>query len=168
MIFGPDLKGHVLGKALRTVGARQNAQGYCMLMGAICLVAAVGLGGAVLSRATEDSTAMFKRSAASAQACEAAGAELKTLQRESFLVDDCSLAIVTPVLGEEGRVILSRTLQWHVDDIDGEPTTYSLKMDGRGFDKWRVLDVKRAPSRLTVDVSLLPATRSAVSSTAQR
>jgi hypothetical protein len=41
-------------------------------------------------------------------------------------------------------------------------------MDGRGVDKWSALEVKRAPSGLTLDASLLPTTRSAVPTSAQR
>lgn len=168
---GLAAKGPLSIHALRRIQARlpgfgrgNRAFGCYILAGVVCLALCC----AFLSPATEDSTALFKRSEAFVQACEVAGAEITALRRASFLVDDCSRPIVTPVLGEEGRLIIRRTLQGHVNDGDGEPTTYSLMMDGRGFDNWRVLQVKRAPGQLTLDVSLLLATRSAMPPPAQR
>jgi hypothetical protein len=41
-------------------------------------------------------------------------------------------------------------------------------MNGRGVDAWRALEVRRAPSALTLDASLLPTKRSSVPESAQR
>ena len=45
---------------------------------------------------------------------------------------------------------------------------YSVKMDGRGVDTWQVLQVRRAPSELTLDASRLPTGGSVVPTSAQR
>ena len=99
---------------------------------------------------------MYKRSDAFVRACEAAGAEISKLRRASFFLESCSAPIVTPILSEEGHVIVRRAVLGHADDDDGERVTYSVKMDGRAVDKWRALEVKRAPNHLTLDTSLLP------------
>ena len=65
-------------------------------------------------------------------------------------------------------MIVSRTVEGHANDDDGGRVTYSVKMDGRGADTWRALEVRRAPSALTLDASLLPTKRSAVPTAAQR
>jgi hypothetical protein len=111
---------------------------------------------------------MYKRSAAFMGACEAAGAEISKLRRTTFFVDNCSTPIVTPLFGEEGHVIVSRTVEGLANDDDGGRVIYSVKMDGRGIDNWRAIEVKRAPSGLTLDASLLPAKRPVVSTSAHR
>jgi hypothetical protein len=124
--------------------------------GAVGLAAGMWLGSTFVSPALESSTAMYKRSDAFVRACEAAGAEISKLRRASFFLESCSAPIVTPILSEEGYVIVRRTVSGHADDDDGERVTYSVKMDGRAVDKWRAVEVKRAPNHLTLDASLLP------------
>ena len=150
-----------------TIRKGSVAGGY-LLAGAVGLVLGVGLGRAFVYPAPEPPTAMYKRSAAFVRACEAAGAEIASLRRATFFIDDCSAPIVTPLFGSEGQVIVSRTVEGFTDDDDGGRVIYSAKMDGRGVDKWRVLEIKRAPSGLTLDASLLPTRRSAVPTSAQR
>lgn len=140
---------------------------YALVAGA-GLVASLWLGSAFVSTALQSSTAMYKRSGAFFRVCEAAGAEITTLRRSSSFIDDCSTPIVTPIFGEEGYVIVRRTVEDHADDDGGGRITYSVKMDGRGVDRWRALEVKRAPSQLTLDASLLPTTRATVPASAQR
>ena len=65
-------------------------------------------------------------------------------------------------------MIVRRTVEGVAAADDGGRVTYSVKMDGRGVDKWRALEIKRAPSGLTLDASLLPTKRSAVPAAAQR
>jgi hypothetical protein len=146
---------------------RSVAGGY-LLAAAVGLVLGMGLGRALVFPAPEPASAMYKRSAAFGRACEAAGQEIAKLRRETFFIDDCSAPIVTPLFGAEGLVIVRRTVEGVVDDDDGGRVTYSVKMDGRGVDKWRALEIKRAPSGLTLDASLLPTKRSAVPTSAQR
>lgn len=154
---------------LPSAGERQRAQthpvgrlckarvaGCYALAGAVGLAAGIWLGSTFVSPVLESSTAMYKRSDAFVRACEAAGAEISKLRRASFFLESCSAPIVTPILSEEGYVIVRRTVLGHADDDDGERVTYSVKMDGRAVDKWRALEVKRAPNHLTLDASLLP------------
>jgi hypothetical protein len=141
--------------------------GRYALAGGFGLVAGLWLGSTFVSPALL-STAMYKRSGAFVGVCEAAGAEIAKLRRAAFFIDDCSAPIVTPIFGEEGYVIVRRTVEGHADDDDGGRMTYSLKMDGRGVDRWRAVEVRRAPSQLTLDASLLPTTRAAVPASAQR
>lgn len=110
---------------------------------------------------------MYKRSSAFERACEAAGAEISRLRRATFFMDDCSAPVVTPIFGEAGHVIVRRTVEGDADDDDGARVTYSVKMDGRGVAKWRAIEVRLAPSQLTLDVSLLPTTRSATPASAR-
>jgi hypothetical protein len=143
------------------------AVGYLMA-GAVGLVLGTGLGRAFLYPAPEPPTAMYKRSAAFVRACEAAGAEIARLRRATFFIDDCSAPIVTPLFGAEGQVVVSRTVEGFTNDDDGGRVIYSVKMDGRDVDKWHALEIKRAPSGLTLDASLLPTKRSALPTSAQR
>jgi hypothetical protein len=151
----------------RSFGTIGLAGGY-LLAGAVGLVLGVGLGRAFVYPAPEAPTAMYKRSAALVRACEAAGAEIARLRRATFFIDDCSAPIVTPLFGSEGQVIVSRTVEGFTDDDDGGRVIYSVKMDGRGVDTWRALEVRRAPNGIALDASLLPTKRSAVPTSAQR
>jgi hypothetical protein len=143
------------------------AGGY-LLAAAVGVVLGMGLGRALVFPAPEPPSAMYKRSAAFVRACEAAGEEIAKLRRATFFIDDCSAPIVTPLFGAEGLVIVRRTVEGIADDDDGGRVTYSVKMDGRDVDKWSALEIKRAPSGLTLDASLPPTKRSAVPTSAQR
>ena len=154
----------------RSSGAIRKATAVSryLLAGVVGLVLGMGLGRAFVYPVPEPPTAMYKRSSAFVRACEAAGAEIASLRRTTFFIDDCSTPIVTPLFGSEGQVIVRRTVEGHADADDGGRVTYSVKMDGRGFDEWRALEIKQAPSGLTLDTSLLPAKRSALPASAQR
>ncbi|MBY0325256.1 MAG: hypothetical protein K2X72_41560 [Reyranella sp.] len=147
---------------LAASGAR-TAAGY-VLAG----VAGMGLLGVFLSSPQRPQTAIYKQSNALVRACEAAGVQISRLRRVTFFIDDCSAPIVTPIFGEEVRVIVRRTVEGEADDDDGARVTYSVKMDGRSLDTWQAIEVRLAPSRLTLDTSLLPTTRSATPASAQR
>ena len=156
-------RGYGLAPAIRIREARRAAAATCLLAGLVA-----GTLVAFLTPPSEAGTALYKRATASTLACEAAGAEISTLRRATFFTDDCSAPIVTPVFGQEGYLIVSRMAQGHADDDDGAPVRYSVKMDGRAIDKWRILEVKRAPNHLTLDASLLPTAASALPKAAQR
>ena len=143
------------------------ATGY-LLAGAVGLVLGMGFGRAFLYPEPEPPTAMYKRSAAFVAACKAAGAEIARLQRATYFIDDCSAPIVTPLFGSEGQVIVSRTVEGATSDDDGGRAIFSVKMDGRGVDKWHALEIKRAPGGLTVDASVLPTKRPELPMSAQR
>lgn len=130
------------------------------IVAGVCLVV-------LLIAKPEAGTALYKRATAFTLACEAAGVELSMLRRALFFTDDCTAPIVTPVLGQEGYLIVSRTAEGHTDGDDGGRVRYSVKMDGRATDKWRIVEVKRAPNRLTVDASLLPTASSALPKSAR-
>ena len=144
-----------------------SAAGGYLLAAAVGLVLGLAIGKALFP-APDAPSAMYKRSAAFVRACEAAGEEVAKLRRATSFIDDCSAPIVTPLFGTEGLVIVRRTVEGVADDDDGGRVTYSVKMDGRGVDKWSALEIKRAPSGLTLDASLLPTKRSAVPTSAQR
>ena len=128
----------------------------CLLVAVASFAAGLCLGTAFFARTPDASTALYKRSNAFVRACETAGAEISRLRRAAFFIDDCSLPTVTPIFGEEGHLIVRRTVDGRADEYDGGRLTYSVKMDGRGIDKWRVIEIRRAPSQLTLDASLLP------------
>ena len=65
-------------------------------------------------------------------------------------------------------MIVRRTVEGDANDDEAGAGPLSVKMDGRGVDKWRALEVNRAPSGLSLDASLLPTKRSAVPTAAQR
>lgn len=157
---------HRAGHALAASSGRAAA-GY-VLVGVAGIVAGMGLFSIFLSSDQSPQTALYKQSNALVRACQAAGAQISSLRRVTFFVDDCSAPIVTPIFGEQGRVIVRRTVEGEADDDDGARVTYSVKMDGRGLDKWQAIEVRLAPSRLTFDASLLPTTRSATPTSAQR
>ena len=150
-----------------TSGKGRRAGGY-VLAAVAGLFVGVWLGSALVPAASEPSTAMYKRSTAFMRACQAAGAEIARLRRTTVFIDDCTAPIVTPIFGEEGQVIVRRIVEGFAGDDDGGRVTYSVKMDGRGIDGWRMLEVRRAPSQLTLDASLLPTTRGKVPTSAQR
>lgn len=145
----------------------RGAAGY-LLAGAVGVAAGLWLGSVFFSRAPDASTAMYKRATAFVQACETAGVEISRLRRTAFFTDDCSKPIVTPIFGEEGQLIVRRTVEGHADDDDGGRVSYSVKMDGRGVNRWHTIEIKRVPSHLTLDASLLPTTRATVPASAQR
>jgi hypothetical protein len=157
------------GQARSAVTVRQGrAAGGYLLAAAVGLVLGMALGRVFVFPAPEPPIAMYKRSGAFVRACEAAGAEIASLRRNTNFIDNCSVPIVTPLFGDEGQVIVRRTVEGHGDDDDGGRVTYSVKMDGRGVDTWRALEIRRAPGALTLDASLLPTKRSAVPASAQR
>jgi hypothetical protein len=94
---------------------------------------------------------LYERADAAWAACTHAGAELAVLWGASKrLVDDCFAPRVTPVFGQPGKLIVTRTGA----DTHKERSTYSVMIDGRGTE-WRVIDVRLAPSNLSLDASLL-------------
>jgi hypothetical protein len=147
---------------------KSGGAGSHLLVGAVGVAAGMWLCSALLCHASEVPIAMYKRSAAFTRACEAAGAEISTLRRATFFRDDCSAPIVTPMFGQEGRVIVSRTVEGRPDDDDGGRVTYSVKLDGRGLDRWRVVEVQQAPNSITLDSSLLPTQSLKAPTTAER
>jgi hypothetical protein len=113
---------------------------------------AVACAGAALLLMGNKNIPLYERADAAREACTDAGAELAALWGASKrLADDCFAPRVTRVVGQPGKLIVTRT----VKDTHNESSTYSVMTDGRGTDRWRVVDVRRAPSNLSLDASLL-------------
>ena len=145
----------------------REAGGY-VLAGLVGAMLGMALFSVVLSSTPETGAAIYQRSNAFVRACEAAGAEISRLRRATIFMDDCSAPVVTPIFGEEGQVIVRRTVEGGPHDDGGARVTYSVKMDGRSVDGWHAVEIRLAPSRLTLDASLLPTTRSATPTSMQR
>lgn len=145
---------------------RKGKAGGYVLAGLVGVMLGMGLFSVVLSSTPDAATAIYQRPNSFVRACEAAGAEISRLRRVTIFSDDCSAPIVTPIFGEEGRVIVRRTVEGEQDD-DGAHVTFSVKMDGSA-EKWHALEVRRAPSRLTLDASLLSTTRATTPTSMRR
>jgi len=158
---------HESAQSSDTVHKAKATRGY-RLAAVAGIGLAISLGVALFYSPAKQTIALYKRSAAAVQACEAAGAEIARLRRATLFMDDCSTPVVTPLFGSTGQVIVTRTVQGDADDDDGGRVSYSVKMDGRGVDTWHVLQVRRAPSELTLDASRLPTGGSVVPTSAQR
>ena len=100
---------HESAQSSDTVHKAKSTRGY-----RLAAVAGIGLaillGVAILYSPAKQTIALYKRSAAAVQACEAAGAEIARLRRATLFMDDCSTPVVTPLFGSEGQVIVTRTV----------------------------------------------------------
>jgi hypothetical protein len=111
--------------------------------------------------------AMYQRETAPRDACKAAALAIPAFRAMSGLTfaGDCDAPTVTEVLNEPGHFIVTLDMEERRDGFRDRRRTYSVMIDGRGFDKWRILDVKLAPNTLTLDASQLTADLSASLST---
>jgi hypothetical protein len=143
-------------------GTSKKAAWCWMLVGVIALVAPAMI---VYSLwwAPEPITAMYQRDAAPRAACKAAAVAMSALRPMAglTLVDDCDAPTVTEVLNDPGLFIVTLDVEEQGDGLRGRRRTYSVMIDGRAFDKWRILDVKLAPNSLTLDASQLTSALSA-------
>lgn len=104
-----------------------------------------------------DDLALYQRASALHEACKAAGAAILALpkgQSTTFL-DNCATPIVTRISNPRGHLIVTRIVETPSDAGKRQLATYSVLVDGDSVDKWRVLEVRRAPNKLTLDASLL-------------
>lgn len=104
-----------------------------------------------------DDVALYQRASAPHEACKAAGAATLALpkgQSTTFL-DNCATPIVTRISNPRGHLIVTRIVESSSDSGKRQLATYSVLVDGDAVDKWRVLEVRRAPNKLTLDASLL-------------
>ncbi len=127
-----------------------------LLVGLLGIVAGAWLGALVFDASGPSRIALYKHAGAFRLACEAAGEEISNLRHVSIFLDDCTKPIVTPVLGQEGQLIVSRVVEGNTAADKSSRVTYSVKVDGRAADRWRILEVKRAPNQVILDASLLP------------
>ena len=119
----------------------------CVIVAALSAIAA----GFALSFASQADVPLHQRRGAFEAACRDAGDALLRLTSPSPLTfaDDCRQPKVTPVFNRAGFVIVTRVVM----APKGEATvrrTYSLLMDGRQVDAWRMTEMEQAPNELSV------------------
>jgi hypothetical protein len=143
-------------------GTSKQAAWCWMLIGVVALAAPAMIVYS-LWQDPEPTTAMYQRDAAPRAACQAAAVAMSALRPMAGLtvVDDCDAPTVTEVLSDPGLFIVTLDVEEQGDDLRGRRRTYSVMIDGRAFDKWRILDVKLAPNFLTLDASPLTSALSA-------
>jgi hypothetical protein len=119
----------------------------CAVVATLCAIAA-GFG---LSFASQADMPLYQRRGAFETACRDAGDALLRLTWSSAVTfaDDCRQPTVTPVFNKAGFLIVTRVVM----APKGETTvrrTYSLLMDGRQFDSWRMTEMEQAPNELSL------------------
>ena len=119
----------------------------CVVVAALSAIAA----GFVLSFTSQADLPLYQRRGAFEAACRDAGDALLRLTGPSpvTFADDCRQPRVTPVFNRAGFLIVTRVVM----APKGEATvrrTYSLLMDGRQFDAWRMTEMEQAPNELSV------------------
>lgn len=99
---------------------------------------------------------VYQRDTASARACKVAEAAITVLRAPSAteFVDDCRLPSVTPVSNQPGHVIVTRVVVVPAEK-GRRRQAYSVLMDGQSSNAWRPLEARQAPSKVTIDASLL-------------
>jgi hypothetical protein len=120
------------------------------ICGAVAALSAIAAGFA-LSCDSQSDVPLYQRRGAFEAACRDAGDALLQLIRPSpvTFADDCRQPTVTPLFNRAGFLIVTRVVM----APKGEATvrrTYSLLMDGREFDAWRMTEMEQAPNELSV------------------
>jgi hypothetical protein len=126
------------------------------VLGTVALATIAALGYIAVPRAPHDPT-LYQRASAPYEACKAAAAAILALpkgQSTTFL-DNCATPIVTRVSNQSGHLIVTRVVEALSDAGKRQLATYSVLVDGNAVDTWRVLEVRRAPNKLSLDASLL-------------
>lgn len=103
---------------------------------------------------------MSERQGAGIQACwvaEIAIAGHRAPAATAF-ASDCLMPVVTPLWTKPGFVIVTRTLKDPEGAAGMKPRTFSVLLDGRHTDRWRIVDVKSSPGELTLDTPALRST----------
>ena len=119
----------------------------CVVVAALSAIAA----GFALSFTSQTDVPLYQRRGAFEAACRDAGAALLQLTRPSpvVLADDCRQPTVTPVFNRPGFLIVTRVVMAPKGEAMAR-RTYSLLMDGRRSDAWRVTEIEQAPNELSV------------------
>jgi hypothetical protein len=118
----------------------------------VAVLSAIAAGfGLSLSFTSQADLPLYQRRGAFEAACRDAGDALLRLTQPSTVTfaDDCRQPTVTPVFNRAGFLIVTRVVM----APNGEATvrrTYSLLMDGRQFDAWRLTEMEQAPNQLSV------------------
>ena len=107
-----------------------------------------------------EAVAMSERQGANVQACwvaEIAIAGHRAPAATSF-VGDCMMSVVTPLWTKPGFVIVTRTLKDPEAMAGTKARTFSVLLDGRHTDRWRIVDVKSSLGELTLDATAVRST----------
>ena len=117
---------------------------HLRLVAALSAIAA----GLAVSFASQADVPLYQRRGAFEAACRDAGDALLRLTSPSPLTfaDDCRQPKITPVFNRAGFVIVTRVVMAPKDQATVR-RTYSLVMDGRQFDAWRMTEMEQAPER---------------------
>jgi hypothetical protein len=123
-----------------------------LLCGVVAALSAIAAGFALsLSFASQADVPLYQRRGAFEAACRDAGDALLQLTRPSpvTFADDCRQPTVTPVFNRPGFLIVTRVVMAPKGEAMAR-RTYSLLMDGRQFDAWRMTEMEQAPNELSV------------------
>ena len=104
-----------------------------------------------------DDLALYQHASAPHEACKAAAAAILALRngQSTIFLDDCATPIVTRISNQRGQLIVTRVVDAPFDAGKRQLATYSVLVDGSAASTWRVLEVRRAPNKLTLDASML-------------
>ncbi len=104
-----------------------------------------------------DDLALYQHASAPREACKAAASAILALRKgqSTVFVDDCAAPIVTRISNQRGQLIVTRVVDAPYDSGKRQLETYSVLVDGNTASTWRVLEVRRAPNKLTLDASML-------------
>jgi hypothetical protein len=128
----------------------RSAAPTIFICGVVAALSAIAAGFALTFDSQSD-VPMYQRRGAFAAACRDAGDALLRLTPPSpvTFADDCRQPTVTPVFNRTGFLIVTRVVM----APKGETMvrrTYSLLMDGRQSDSWRMAEMEQAPNELSV------------------
>ena len=127
-----------------------SAAPTAILCGVVAALSAIAAGFA-LSFTSPPDAPLYQRRGAFEAACRDAGDALLRLTWPSpvTLADDCRQPTVTPVFNRAGFLIVTRVVMAPKGET-AVRRTYSLLMDGRQFDSWRMTKMEQAPNELSV------------------
>ena len=113
--------------------------------------------GYIASAHSPHDIALYQRASAPLEACNAAATAILALPKgqSTIFLDSCTTPIVTLDSNQRGHLIVTRVVEAPTDAGTRQMATYSVLVDGNTADKWRVLEVRRAPNKLTLDASML-------------
>lgn len=103
---------------------------------------------------------MYERQGAAVHACwvaEIAIAGHRAPAATTF-ASDCLMPVVTPLWTRPGFVIVTRTLKDPEGTPGAKPRTFSVLLDGRRTDRWRIVDVKSSSGELALDATTVRST----------
>src|SRR5262245_10186290 len=126
--------------ALGATGKSVRVQPTCGMVFSSLVAAVVGAF-AFLHLSAGSEIALCQRATAGREACKATAEGISAWRGASptVFLDDCAAPIVTLVLKHPGQLIVTRVVEQAALE---QSQSYSVMMDGRGRNQWRVLDIK--------------------------